>query len=653
MDYVLTIVALLKIALFGAGFSLIFDYARTKERQLLYVVMLLMLFFTRFIISTVNLEGFYLSKLYYIVFAVAMAAAAVLIALWTTRKKFAIFFTVSTVMLLGTVTFLNKDAFTDKILTSAFNANSSEIGGIALLLSFIILAGISAIVLLSSASENGRDDLTFLVMEKEYLIIFFASYSLSILPMTILSEFISLFALAFLTAFSIRYRIILFRSFSEKIAMRDRDRNEILDLMYKISNAIAEHSSQEEIYKLISNSAKNSTSAECSALFLLNEQDKILENHMFEGLYPPVLPVNDYVKDREDRIKGKLRADKIPLDHNSYIGRVVQSGDAIFISDASNHPLVPQTLEGVFQIRSLIAVPLKIQDELIGVISVINKKDLGHFNESDLDIMLTLSDQAAISINTVNLYETIIEKEKGERDIVIAGEIQQNMLPDKPPNIEGVQLHSFSYAAKGVGGDYYDYTKLSDTKLGVILVDVAGKGVPASLVMVMIRSVWRIAAPTNPSPGDTIAIVNKSIAGDLTEERYATMFYLMYDEKTGEMTYTNAAHGPLLLYRAERDEFEELDADGLPVGIRANATYETKTTKLGKGDIAVLYTDGVTEAMDIQRNQFTLERVKDCIRRFRERDADAISNLIYKEITEFTGTAPQHDDQSLVIMKVV
>jgi sigma-B regulation protein RsbU (phosphoserine phosphatase) len=184
------------------------------------------------------------------------------------------------------------------------------------------------------------------------------------------------------------------------------------------------------------------------------------------------------------------------------------------------------------------------------------------------------------------------------------------------------------------------------------MADVAGKGVPAALVMVMIRSAMRTIAKTDSEPREVVAAINRAIAGEVTQERYATLFMAIFDVHTGLLHYTNAGHGPMLVYRAATDSFELLDTAGLPVGIARETEYGQDDTVMSPGDLAVLYTDGITEAMNSRHEEYSLARLKEDLRKFRDLPAREVAEKILENVSVFTGDEPQHDDETILVVKM-
>lgn len=249
--------------------------------------------------------------------------------------------------------------------------------------------------------------------------------------------------------------------------------------------------------------------------------------------------------------------------------------------------------------------------------------------------------------------ESLIEKERYEEQLEIAKRIQVNLLPDKIPQISELDMASFYKAAKGVGGDYYDIFHLKDKQLIYsIIADVSGKGVPAALIMVMIRTIFYSTVKFTQSPDQILKAINSGVIGRLTEDKFATIFVFGYNYKTGVLKFSNAAHNPLLLFKSDKKSIIELDAEGVPVGIDEDVSYEVKEIKLEQGDIIVLYTDGVTEAMNESEKLYTLERLKARIIENSNLNPAELKNLIISDINSFVGNAPQHDDMTLVIFKI-
>lgn len=249
--------------------------------------------------------------------------------------------------------------------------------------------------------------------------------------------------------------------------------------------------------------------------------------------------------------------------------------------------------------------------------------------------------------------KSMIEKERFEEQLEIARKIQENLLPEKFPELKELEISAYYKAAIGVGGDYYDVMySPTDNKISTIIADVSGKGVPAALVMVMIRTIFYTNFKFIKRTNEAIKNINQGITGRLTGDKFATIFYFSYHIQTGILEFSNAAHSPLLVYRNKSKQIIELDTAGVPVGIDTKAVYEVKATRLSEGDIVITFTDGITEAMDENGNMFRLNPLKELIINNAHLSAEDLKNKIIEQINIFIGEAPQHDDMTLVIFKI-
>lgn len=251
----------------------------------------------------------------------------------------------------------------------------------------------------------------------------------------------------------------------------------------------------------------------------------------------------------------------------------------------------------------------------------------------------------------------LIEQERLQQEMQVAQEIQQMLLPRHVPELEGFELGSLYRAAKEVGGDYYDFLPVDDRTVGVVVADVSGKGVPGSLVMTMIRTALRMEARGNRSASDVMSKMNAFVTEDMKKGMFVTMFYVVLDSVNRVVSYASAGHNPMILYRGESDATYFLKPKGIPVGIDVpdeelfRKTISVEKLTLRQDDMLVIYTDGITEAMNPDRDQFGEGRLLAAIKRYGHLTAQEFADALNREIQEFTGGAPQNDDITLVAIK--
>lgn len=251
----------------------------------------------------------------------------------------------------------------------------------------------------------------------------------------------------------------------------------------------------------------------------------------------------------------------------------------------------------------------------------------------------------------------LLEQERLQQEMQVAQEIQHTLLPRELPQIEGYDVSSMYRSAKEVGGDYFDFVWVDDNVLGVAVADVSGKGIPGSLVMTMIRTALRLEARGNHNATDVMAKVNSFVTRDMKKGMFVTMFYIILDSRRRIIQYTCAGHNPMILYREETDQIYYLKPRGFPVGIDLpnpdlfQKSLTQESVKLKKGDVLLLYTDGITEAMNPRREQFGEKRLLDLVRQHHELSAEEFVQKLSEEIARFTEEYPQNDDITCVAIK--
>ena len=252
---------------------------------------------------------------------------------------------------------------------------------------------------------------------------------------------------------------------------------------------------------------------------------------------------------------------------------------------------------------------------------------------------------------TEELRRTTAEKERFARELEIASGIQQSFLPEAPPEVEGFELAALSTPATEVGGDFYDFIPVSTDEWGLVIADVSGKGVPAALFMALSRTLVRANAVGNPSASDAIRRANTLIAEDDRSSMFVTLFYGVLDPGAKVLTYVSAGHNPPLMFPGGGGDTIMLKAKGVALGIMPDIDREEKEIPVGPGDLVVLYTDGVTEAINQNEEQFGQERLARIVEQNRHLPAAEIARQIERAVAEFSEGQPQFDDITVVVLK--
>jgi sigma-B regulation protein RsbU (phosphoserine phosphatase) len=261
----------------------------------------------------------------------------------------------------------------------------------------------------------------------------------------------------------------------------------------------------------------------------------------------------------------------------------------------------------------------------------------------------TMASDLRISIE--NHRRTTAEKERYTKELEIAKEIQDTFLPESTPDIPGIGIAAATIPAMEIGGDFYDFIPAGENRWGIVMADVSGKGISAALFMALSRTLLHVSGMTGTDPTDAVRQANRWIYEDGRSSMFVTVFYGVLDPDGKRFSYVNAGHNPPLLVR--EDGVQELsESRGIALGVVPEVAIAATTLNLRHGDLLVLYTDGVTEAFNDMNEAFGEERLRTFLQLNRAKPARAILDCLLAEIRAYTGTAPQSDDITLVIVKV-
>jgi serine phosphatase RsbU (regulator of sigma subunit) len=302
-----------------------------------------------------------------------------------------------------------------------------------------------------------------------------------------------------------------------------------------------------------------------------------------------------------------------------------------------------------FSIRSLICAPMISADgESIGVIQIDTLNQRARFTDEDLEVLASVASQAAVAIDNAKMHEQVVAQRALQRDMELARQMQRTLLPSKPPQVPGYFFFDYYQAARQVGGDYFDYVQLPGGRHAVIIGDVAGKGVPAALMMARLSADVRFSLASEEDPAKAIQQINEGFAHHDWSDRFVTMIAAVLNPRANELTLVNAGHmAPFLRRRGGGVEEIGEDAAGLPLGVAPGYEYQSYTQTLQPGDVLTMFTDGFSEAMNGERELYGLERLKNQIGSPALNVAD-FGQLILEDVRQFVNGVDQSDDMCLV-----
>ena len=348
------------------------------------------------------------------------------------------------------------------------------------------------------------------------------------------------------------------------------------------------------------------------------------------------------------------RASRTKVSHG-VVGRAVRERRTQIVSDVLRDPdyYLTDKWEGQGQ-RSEIAVPLIYEDKVIGVLALESSKT-NAFDEYHGRLLENIANNLSIAVVNARLYAEHVERERQlEREILMARDVQRAMIPDEPPQLKGFDIAALLEPALNLSGDFYDYIPLSPDRLGILIGDVAGKGVRAAMGMAAARSILRSVARRGGGLARVLRDANLRLHRDLGRELLLTLVYAILDSNTKTLHYCNAGHNSPFLVKAS-GKWRALKTGGMLLGVFDKQQYKSETLHLEKGDVLFFYTDGLPEAHTPQphRVEFGEKRILEFLLEHRHLRASAIIEAFLKRINEFTAGAHQHDDLTLVVVKVL
>lgn len=332
---------------------------------------------------------------------------------------------------------------------------------------------------------------------------------------------------------------------------------------------------------------------------------------------------------------------------------VMATKEAIISLDASSDERFEMAHSiSSFRIRSMIVAPLlDSQGEAIGAIQMDTIDSKRQFEKGDLEILASIATQAGIAIENAQLHEVVLEQNRVEQDLQLARQVQQAFLPSKPPEASGYGFYNYYLPADQVGGDYFDYIPLPGDRLAIIVADVVGHGVAAAMLMAKVSAETRYCLASHDDLAEAISLLNQRISS-LNLRRFVTFLCLKVELQTGKVDIVNAGHMlPIWMQTAKKSIFEPGDDEaGVPLGVMEDYQYENVTITLELGDELMLYTDGISEAPDVDGNMFGIERLRNHSQRS-DGAIDLLGASIIADVQEFTKNTRQADDMCLVIVK--
>lgn len=405
---------------------------------------------------------------------------------------------------------------------------------------------------------------------------------------------------------------------------------EELSILNDVATAITSTQSLEKIIALIVQRCIKHLKVEQGAVMILDEQDSSK-------------PFQTMIRKQDSSME------ILPYRFDSQLtGWMLKNKSPLLINDLKNDKRFNFASEMELPVKTILSVPMSLKGRMIGLLTVFNKKSESGFSPDDQRLLSIIAAQSAHVLENARLNQKEQDLLKMEEEFRMAKEIQLNILPKEIPSIKGYDIHAINIPAREVGGDYYDFIKLPGEKIVFCLGDITGKGLPAAMLMANLQATLRGQSFTQNSVKDSIKNANILLFNSTASNRFATVFYGVLDYTNNTVTYCNAGHDAPIDIKG--NQLNRLEEGGLLLGCFDIAEYEQVTKNIEVGEAIIIYSDGVTEAMNEINQEFSEERFISIIKSNANLAAKELIDLILKEIKAHSGSVPQSDDITLMII---
>lgn len=410
----------------------------------------------------------------------------------------------------------------------------------------------------------------------------------------------------------------------------------LLDITRKISRSL----DLQEVLNLVMDTLDSLIPYDAAGIFLLKHADAGAEEQSEEQRVFHAEALRGYDIDELTELHLKLG--------EGIIGHVALTAEPVISLDVRKDPLYINARE---ETRSEMVAPIISNDEVIGVFDL-ESDELNAYAEDDLQVLMMLSSQVAIIIEKVMLHEQLIEKKRLEGQLEVARQVQLELLPPSDPKLQGFDISAYNFPTEEVSGDYYDWVPIYDDQIGIVVADVSGKGVPAALLMAFLRASLRAATHIGYAPHISLVKANYLLWESIERNQYVTAFYGVLDASHRTLAYANAGHNPPLLLDASGN-IKFIDRGGVPLGMFRDTRYYEYFLTIEPNEVLVLYTDGVTEALSPDGEEFGRQRLAESVKKWRDLNAKDLITAVQEDVNNWTDGRGATDDVTFFVVKAL
>ncbi len=406
----------------------------------------------------------------------------------------------------------------------------------------------------------------------------------------------------------------------------------LLDITKKISRSL----DQEEVLNLVMDTLGSLLPYDAAGIYLIEASSDDGDPYIFKSKV-----IRGY------EISFELIEPRLKLGEG-FLGRVAESGKAIISPDVS---LDPRYFAARKRTRSEMIAPIVSNDKVIGVFDL-ESDALNAYDEDDLAVLQLLTSQVAIIIEKVELHDQLVEKKRIQAQLEIARQVQLELLPDHDPGLENFDISAYIFPAEEVSGDYYDWVKIFDDQIGIVVADAVGKGIPAALLMSFLRASLRAGVQVGYAPHIALSKVSNLLWDSVEDHQFITAIYGILDATNRTFVYSNAGHNPPLLIKPD-GEYRFVEYGDTPLGMFLDARYHQHFIRFEIGQVMVVYTDGITEAANDAGEEYGNDRFAKSVLECIDLPAKEMVDHIRKDVADFTERKFLDDDGTLFIVKAI
>jgi len=434
-----------------------------------------------------------------------------------------------------------------------------------------------------------------------------------------------------------------------------------IEFMHNLAEAIGEGVERKVLYQRIVHTAVITTGAMSACIYEKLPNGR-LKGLAVEGLFPPQRAIKRNLEEKispRARFIEKILNSEILEAEEGIVGQVAKTGKPVLVPNAMDDPRIVKHEDASLAVRSMVFSPLIHDDQTLGVLAVANPSNGVSFSETDFSMINSLGEQAALAIKNSDAMNLRFEKTRMDADLRLAHDVQELFLTRIFPPSKGLEIDARYVPSAQVGGDFYDFYKLSSHKFCLCVADVSGKGVPASLLMALCQTHLKHLVHKNRSPSEVLILLNEELFPRIRKDMFITLFLAVVDTQSNKITYARAGHESGLLVRGSSEEKDviELKGNGMALGMVEpnlfSGLIENKEVDFSVNDLFCLFTDGVTEASNQEKEEFGVSRLKDELTKHAELDPQSINQKIIQDLNKFSPQSHDRDDLTLLTVKRV